>query len=88
MANGISVLERLMMRPRGRLSAEMARHILSVDFTPREHARVARLSKKASEGTLTKKEAVELDDFLAADAILTGLQSRARLALRKQNSAA
>ena len=88
MANGISVFERLMARQRGRLSVEVARQILSVDFTSREHARVEQLSKKASKGTLTEKEAAELDDFLAADAFLTALQSRARLALRKHSSAA
>jgi hypothetical protein len=88
MANGISVLERLLAPRRGRLSVEVARHILSVDFTPREHARVARLSAKASVGTLTKMEAAELDDFLAADAILAVLQSKARLSLRKRSSAA
>jgi hypothetical protein len=88
MANGIPILERLIEPERGTFSPSHARYILSIDFTPREHARAARLSRKAAAGTLSPKEAADLDEFLAADSLLAVLQSKARLSLRKRSSAA
>jgi hypothetical protein len=88
MVNGISVLDRLIQPHRGDLSPTHARYILAIDFTPREHARVQRLSRKAAAGTLSPKEAADLDEFLAADALLALLQSKARLSLRRRTTAA
>jgi hypothetical protein len=40
------------------------------------------------EGTLSSHEDAELNEFLAANALLTILQSKARLSLKKHNPAA
>jgi hypothetical protein len=69
-------------------SAEHARYILSLDFSKREHARYQKLAAKAQAGKLTKAEGEELDEFLTVNSMLTVLQSKARVALRKHTSAA
>jgi hypothetical protein len=69
-------------------SAEHAKYILTLDFSKRDHARYQKLAAKAQTGKLTESEGAELDEFLAANAMLTVLQSKARVALRKHTSAA
>jgi hypothetical protein len=83
-----SIIERLIDPRRGSFSPEHARYVLSLDFAPADQARCAKLSRKASLGKLSEKEAAELDEFLAANAILASLQSKARTSLRKTSSAA
>jgi hypothetical protein len=70
------------------ISAEHAKYILTLDFSKRDHARYQKLAAKAQTGKLIESEAEELDLFLAANAVLTILQSKARVALRKHTSAA
>jgi hypothetical protein len=65
-----------------------ARYILSLDFSPEEHARYAELSAKAQSGTLTEQEQGELDEFLTANALLMILQSKARVSLKQHTPAA
>lgn len=85
---GLSILERIIDPGLGDFTPEVARYFLSFDFSPDEHARCEALSGKAAEGTLSENEASELDEFLAANALLTVLQSKARMSVRQQTPAA
>jgi hypothetical protein len=85
---GASILERIIEPQLGRFSNEHARYVLSLDFSPEQQARYAELAEKAQDGTLTEKEESELDEFITANALLTILQSKARISLRKHNPAA
>jgi hypothetical protein len=88
MTTGASVLERVIKPRTGGFSDEHARYVLSLDFSPEEQARYAELAHKVQLGTLTEQEQADLDDFVAANALLTILQSKARVSLRQHNSAA
>jgi hypothetical protein len=82
------LLEGLLRPDQGVLSPELARYILTLDFTPDQHARYSVLAGKAQSGTLTSDEASEIDAFLAADAFLSILQSKARQSLQQHQPAA
>jgi hypothetical protein len=58
------------------------------NFSPQYHARCEELSGKAAEGSPSEDETAELDELLAASAVLAALQSKARLSLREQTPAA
>ena len=88
MSGGVSVLERVIEPARGGFSAEHAQYVLSLDFSAEEHARYKQLSAKAQDGTLSADEQRDLDELLTADALLTILQSKARISLAPHNSAA
>lgn len=79
----LTAWERLLARPDRELSAEDARYLLRLDFSPADHARVADLGVKASAGTLTATEATELDDYIAVGHKLARLQILARRTLRQ-----
>jgi hypothetical protein len=82
------ILERIIEPYRGGFSEEHARYVLSLDFTPEEHAHYAELAAKAQHGTLNADEQSEIDEFLIVNAMLTVLQSKARVSLKKHTSAA
>ena len=81
MATRASILELVIDPARGDLSAELARHILSLDFPAADQARYAELAARAQAGTLSAEERAELDDFLNVGDFLTILQSKARASL-------
>jgi hypothetical protein len=66
-----AILERVINPQRGGFSAELARHILELDFPTSDHARYAELSEKAQEGSLTEEERSELEDYLNVNDFLT-----------------
>ena len=82
------ILERIIKPQQGGFSEEHAHYVLSLDFTAEEQARYLDLSSKSQNGPLDPDEQAELDDFLAVNAILMILQSKARTSLRKHTSAA
>jgi hypothetical protein len=61
----------------------MPEYVLSLDFSPKDHARYAKLAQKVQDGNLTRQEESKLDEFVAANALLTILQSKARISLKK-----
>ena len=83
-----AILDRVIRPKHGDLSPELARHILSLDFDQTDRARYEALSIKAQEGTLTGDEESELDGYLVVNDLLTVLQSKARVSLKQQSSAA
>ena len=66
-----AILDRIIEPQRGGFSPEHSRYVLSLDFSPEEHARYAALSEKAKTGTLSEQERADLDDFLTVNAWLT-----------------
>jgi hypothetical protein len=84
--SGAPLLESIIRPDVGGLSQELARYIL--DFTPAQHARYAALAGQAETGALTESEAAEIDEYLAANAILTLLQAKARHSLKQHQPAA
>jgi hypothetical protein len=87
-SNGTSIIERIIEPQRGGFSTEHAGYGLSLNFSAEEQARYAQLAGKVQENALTEQEDAELNEFLAANALLTVLQSKARISLKKHNPAA
>ncbi len=85
---GVSSLERLIDPDNGSFTPDVAKYFLAIDFSPEQHARCDALSAKAAAGTLSEPETAELDELLAAKALLTVLQSKARLSIHRQSPAA
>ena len=83
---GTAILERLIAPDEATLSAEAARSLLQLDFAANDHEQVKRLSAKAQEGTLTKAERADLEEYLRVSDFLALLQSKARLSLQRAGS--
>jgi hypothetical protein len=66
------------------LSRSLAEDILSLDFPQRDADRVAELSEKANDGTLTEGEEAELEAYINVGDLLAFWQSKARQALQHQ----
>jgi hypothetical protein len=49
---------------RGNLTADVARALLELDFSPRDRQRVDELSAKARDGSLKKTERAELEEYI------------------------
>lgn len=88
MSTGVSIIERIIEPQQGGFSSEHARYVLSLDFSAEEQDRYVALARKAQDGALTEQEDAELNEYLAANAFLTILQSKARVSLKKHNPAA
>jgi hypothetical protein len=77
------ILSRVLRREHGEISGEMARWLLGIDFDPADHERMALLSAKAREGTLTEEEDAELEDYGDVGRLLEMLKAKAKIALKK-----
>jgi hypothetical protein len=78
----LDLWERVLIPADAALAPEAARYFLTLDFTPADHARMADLSDRAAEGTLTPAEREELAGYVRVGHRLALLQSKARVALR------
>jgi hypothetical protein len=88
MLSGASILERIIEPRTGGFSNEHARYILTLDFSAEEQTRYAELARRNKEGGLTAEEEAELNEFVTANALLTILQSKARISLKRHSPAA
>jgi len=88
MIGAMKVLERAIATGTGVMSDALAQYVLSLDFPPDDHARVEELSDKARLGTLSDSEAADLDDYIAANDLLTILKAKARTSLKQRTPAA
>jgi hypothetical protein len=66
------------------LSPDTARYILNMDFRQADHKRMEKLNAKAEEGTLTRKERADLEEYIRVSDLLAIMQSKARRSLRKR----
>ncbi len=81
-----NIFESIIQPESGTLSPEHAKYILTLDFSPAQHALYEELSAKANEGLLTDEERFDLDQLLTANTMLAILQSKARVSLRQHNN--
>jgi hypothetical protein len=77
------ILNRVIQPGEGDMAPELARYVLSLDFSAPDHERIAALSARAQEGALSEEEAAELDGYLRVNDLLAILQSKARQSLRR-----
>ena len=82
------IFEGLVEPTNGSYSPELARHILSLRFSDEQVARYEQLAYRVQYGAMPPDERAELDAFVAAGMILTIMQSKARLSLKRHNAAA
>lgn len=82
------IFDRILSPTRGDLAPDLARYVLSLDFSEEDKARYDELSVKAQRGELSKSEASELDELLSANSFLMVLQSKARISLSQKKPAA
>jgi hypothetical protein len=67
----------------GDLPPAVARYLLGLEFRKEDHRRMAKLSAKASKGTLTDDEREELAEYVRVGHQLAMMQSKARQSLRR-----
>jgi hypothetical protein len=83
----VAILSRV-LRPRaGTLPAAAARAWLKLDFTEEDRQRMRSLSAKAQSGALTPHEEDDLAAYRRAGRVLDMMHSKARLSLKKRNTA-
>jgi hypothetical protein len=80
-----AILDRVILPGNGKLSAPLARYILSMKFSTDDVETINRLSGKAREGTLTPKEEAELDSYLRVGHFMSVMKSKARMAIKRLN---
>jgi hypothetical protein len=72
----------------GRLSPAAARGLLQLQFSERDHIRMAELSAKARSGDLSAEEQAELDTFERLGCLLDIVHSKARRVLKDKRKRA
>lgn len=77
-----AILMRVIDPQRASLTPPAAEALLALNFAPADHARMAVLSQKANEGTLTPQERDELEGYQRVGLFLDLVQSKARLSLK------
>ena len=77
-----AILKRVIQPDSGDISPEAARALLAFRFVDSDHARMAELSAKASEGTLCEAEEVELDAYINVNHFIAFVHSKARMSLK------
>lgn len=86
-AESASIFSRVIQPEDGSLPADLARYVLSLDFRGEDHDRYEELSVKAQDGTLTSREADELDGYLHVDSLLSIMRLKANRSLKGDASA-
>jgi len=81
-AESASLFSRVIAPDVGSLPADLARYVATLDFRPEDHARYEALSAKAQDGSLTPREADELDGFLHVDSLLSIMRLKAARSLK------
>src|SRR5262249_34264635 len=77
-----AIWSRLVESDRPQFSPEAARHILEIDFAPKDRDRMNALAAKAREGTLSPQEDEELTSYIHVGHLLGILKSKARQSLK------
>lgn len=77
-----AILTRLVLPATAGMSTAFAEGVLAIGFNDEDRERVAELSRKAGEGTLTRDEQEELDSYERVGHFLSLLKSKARRSLQ------
>ena len=80
-STGVAILGRLVGPGAAPMSPGVAEAILQWSYPAEDRERVAALSAKASEGTLTAIERAELEEYIRVDDFLAILHAKARASL-------
>jgi hypothetical protein len=78
----VAILKRVLRPEEGDMSPQAASEILKMGFNEPDHARMAVLSSKAQDGSLTASEQEELDSYINVSHLIALMHSKARVALR------
>jgi hypothetical protein len=84
----INILERLLDSSQEDLSPAAAEAVLKLDLSSEDQSRITQLAEMSNHGTLSESDASEYDALIAAADFLSLWKSKARLSLKRQNSAA
>ena len=82
------VLAEVLSAGQSTMSTELAQWLLTLHFTEVQQHRVQILADKGNEGTLTEAERLEVEKYRRVGNILSLLQSKARLALKRSGRSA
>ncbi len=85
---GVAILSRVLEPDTVHLTPDAARTLLSFRFGARDERRMNRLAAKARQGTLTKAERSEAEQYNLVSHLLALLQAKARQALAQAVSSA
>jgi len=77
------ILQDLLATAQEGWSAEAARSVLALRFSPKTNQRIRRLLQKNNRGAIAAQERVALEKYLRVGQFLDLWQARARLALRE-----
>jgi hypothetical protein len=77
----VTILARVLCNEEGQLPADIARYLLTLDFSERDKARMHDLAVRNQEGALSSAEKEELFAYAKAGTLVSILQSRARRTL-------
>ena len=83
---GVAILARAIMPANGEMLAETAQALLRIRLDSTDGARVNELAARARVGLLNGADRAELDEYEHVAGLLEVLQSKARLALRRDVS--
>ena len=81
-----AILKRVIRPDVGDVPPEVAKALLALGFQESDHARMAELSAKAQEGTLTPAEQDELDGYINVSHLISFIRSKARISLKNPAS--
>jgi hypothetical protein len=81
----ISILGRILANGADGMTAELAKHILSLGFSDQEKARMHDLAQRNQSGTLSSTERDELIAYANAGCLLGILHSKARKSLKRRS---
>jgi hypothetical protein len=81
-----AILARALGPEAGRLSPELAEHVLSIGLTASDKQAAQELAELARQGRLTPEQGVELENYRRAGRIFELLKSKARMALGRHRA--
>lgn len=81
----IDIFRRIVDAEQTALSAEAAKSLLELRFSPRDQRRMDHLAEKNRSGRLSAMEEQELESFIRAGQLLGILQSKARQSLKTRD---
>ena len=79
-----AIWARLMQAQRDELSPQVAEYLLSIGFGDSDRERMQQLAERSEGGLLTDEEQAEFDGYLHVGNLLSVMQSKARVALRRK----
>jgi hypothetical protein len=83
----VAIFSRVLEPDRATLSIAAAKAILALDFSQADSDRMRQLLAKAKDGTLSRAEEAEIDNYERVGHILSLMKSKARCSLKSRSAA-